>query len=186
EGRHQDDPKPALRTIAVIFGLHILLTLAIQFGFRLKNGKLPLFFTGDIWEFALQAATLAIVFHLFQRLMKPGIKGTPSHAMRILGDISFPLYLVHFPVFEVLKHWDVHSPVLYYAAAVMVAAVIYRTVDFYSQRRPAQGAQATSASPFDEKVSATLAVTAMFSTTPVRPSGAVPASKAANRHDRVP
>lgn len=170
--RHTDNPKPVLRMIAIIFILHILLTAAIQFGFRLKNGKLPLFFSGDIWEFALRAATVTVVFWLFLRVTNPEIKGKPSHAMRFMGDISFPLYLVHFPVFEVLKYWGVRSPVLYYAGSVLVAALIYRAVDFYSQRRPVAGTQAAATSSFGRKVTAVLAiaavaVTAIFSSTPV-------------------
>jgi peptidoglycan/LPS O-acetylase OafA/YrhL len=185
--RHSENPKPVLRMIAIIFVLHILLTAAIQFGFRLKNAKLPLFFSGDIWEIALQAATLTVVFWMFLRVTDPAIKGKPSHAMRVLGDISFPLYLVHIPIFKVLEHWGVRSPILYYIAAVLAAAVIYRTVDFYSQRRPLTGGQTPVASSRGRKVSAALAVaaiavTAIFSSAPGRTSGATSANRVDDHH----
>ena len=116
--------------------------MAIQFGFRLKNGKLPLFSSGDVWGLLMQAATLAVVVYLFARVLRPDVERTPSHAMRWLGDISFPLYLVHYPVFELLDSTGFKSPVVYFLTAVAAAAVLYRTVDFYSQQRPVGGAPA--------------------------------------------
>ncbi len=124
-----------LKMIGVLFGLHILLNTAIQFGFRLKNAKLPLFFSGDIWGLLMQAATLAVVVYLFARVLRPDVERKSSPLMRWLGDISFPLYLVHYPVFELLDSTGFKSPVLYFLAALAAAAVLYRTVDFYSQKR---------------------------------------------------
>jgi peptidoglycan/LPS O-acetylase OafA/YrhL len=134
--RRPDATVPVLKMIGLLFSLHILLTATIQFGFRLKNGKLPLFFSGDVWGLLMQAATLAVVVYLFARVLRPDVERTPSHVMRWLGDISFPLYLVHYPIFTLLDSTGFKSPVLYFLTAIAAAAVLYRTVDFYSQQRP--------------------------------------------------
>jgi peptidoglycan/LPS O-acetylase OafA/YrhL len=76
------------------------------------------------------------VVYLFARVLRPNVERTPSHVMRWLGDISFPLYLVHYPVFELLNSTGFKSPVVYFLTAIAAAAVLYRTVDFYSQQRP--------------------------------------------------
>jgi len=51
-----------------------------------------------------------------------------------LGDISYPLYLVHFSVFIVLSRY-VQNPLALLLAALALATVVYYTCDFYSRRR---------------------------------------------------
>lgn len=135
--RNPAQSKPILSMVGALFAAHIALSVAIQGAFRLKNDVLPLFFQTDLPRFALQACTLVLVLWLFVRLQGAGGKGRPSSLMRMLGDISYPLYLIHIPIYFLLKQAGFTSPVLYYGAAVLASALMYRGLDLYSQRRHA-------------------------------------------------
>lgn len=126
-----------LTMVSVLFAAHIALNAVIQAAFRLKNGALPAFFQADLPAFALQTCTLVLVIWLFARVLRAQEKGSPSAWMRMLGDISYPLYLIHIPVYFLLKKAGLASPVLYYLTAVAASALMYRVLDLYSQRRHA-------------------------------------------------
>lgn len=137
--------KKILTMVGVLFGAHIALNAAIQAAFRLKNGALPTFFQSDLPAFVMQTCTLVLVIWLFARVLRAEGKGRASSWMRMLGDISYPLYLIHIPVYFLLKQAGLASPVLYYAAAVAASALMYRVLDLYSQRRHAtKGASGVS------------------------------------------
>ncbi|VTU28322.1 acyltransferase family protein [Variovorax sp. PBL-E5] len=134
--RNLQNPVPVLKDIALIFTVHILLAAAIQFGWRWKHGGVPDFFTHDIVDNLLQACTLALVLWAFVRLARRPIQNARASAvLRLLGDISYPLYLVHMSVYFLLKQTGLRSPILFYVSAVAVSFVIYWVLDFYSQRR---------------------------------------------------
>jgi peptidoglycan/LPS O-acetylase OafA/YrhL len=135
--RNREQAVPMLKKIGLIFAAHILLAVAIQGAYRLKNGRLPEFFQADLVGFLLQACTLTLVLFVFARVLRPHAAARPSAFLRALGDISYPLYLIHIPVYYLLKQAGLASPVLYYGAAVLVSALMYRVLDFYSQRRHA-------------------------------------------------
>jgi peptidoglycan/LPS O-acetylase OafA/YrhL len=126
----------ALRDIGIIFGGHILVMALIQFGFRVKHHAVSLFFTHDILITAAHASTLAFVFLVFKYVVIPPGPALPhSWFLRLLGDLSYPLYLLHAVVFSVLLHLGLRSPLLFYLIAVAASAGIYWLLDFYSKKR---------------------------------------------------
>jgi peptidoglycan/LPS O-acetylase OafA/YrhL len=131
--------KRALRDIGIIFGCHIALAAAIQFGFRLKHHAASSFFFHDTIGFAMQSATLLFVYFVFKHLIiseRPSLHR--SWFLRFLGDVSYPLYLLHAALFAMLVHFGLKTPILLYLTAVSVSALVYWLVDFYSKKRHQQ------------------------------------------------
>jgi len=124
-----------LKTIAVIFSMHIALQTLIQFGSNLKRNTLNLFFSEHLLTYAFQGVTLFVVFLIFASITGSNGSGRKSHLMQLLGDVSYPLYLIHIPIFIVLSKTAMKSPLLYYATSVLGSYAIYRVLDIYSQRR---------------------------------------------------
>lgn len=131
------DATGILRSIVAMFAIYIALSLAIQGGHRLKHGEMAQFFQIDLIPIILRICTLTAVAILFRNILLQGPGGKPSSWMRMLGDISFPLYMLHIPVFELMKRTGIESPMLYFAAAFVASIVAYKALDLYSQRRHA-------------------------------------------------
>ncbi|MGJ7582860.1 acyltransferase family protein [Variovorax sp. RHLX14] len=126
-----------MRSIAAMFAIYIALSISIQAGYRFKHGEMAQFVQSDLISFILRMCTLAAVVVLFRNILRQGSGGRPSAWMRMLGDVSFPLYMLHIPVFELLKRTSIQSPAMYFAVAFGVSVVAYRALDLYSQRRHA-------------------------------------------------
>jgi peptidoglycan/LPS O-acetylase OafA/YrhL len=127
----------AMRDIGLIFVGYIALTVAMQFGFRLKNHAVPTFFSRDLWICLMQGATLLFVFGVFKYVVIPPARpgSARSWFLRLLGDISYPLYLLHAVIYTILLRLKLHSAPLFYLTAVLVSAGVYWVLDFYSKRR---------------------------------------------------
>lgn len=137
--RLNGEQKAALRDVRTIFGCHIGLAVAIQFGSRLKHAAVTLFLAHDLTTYAMQSLTLVFVYFTFKYLVIQNRAAVHrSWVMRFLGDISYPLYLLHSALFEVLTHFGVRSPVLLYSLALLVSATLYWLLDVYSKRRHQQ------------------------------------------------
>jgi peptidoglycan/LPS O-acetylase OafA/YrhL len=138
-GRTGGEDKTALRDIGIIFGGHMALTVAIQFGYRLKHHAVLNFFSTDLLVYAMQSATLLLVYLVFKHLViaeRPAVHR--SWFLRTLGDVSYPLYLLHAAVYAILAHLGLKMPALFYLTAVLVSACVYWSLDFYSKRRHQQ------------------------------------------------
>lgn len=126
--------------IGILFAGHILLTASIQLAYRLKNSGINHFLLNDLWKLLFQSATLTMMFVVFRmmREVPDPLKKGCSESSRfvkfsaILGDISYPLYLVHIPVFIILERMQLQSPILYYLISVAVSHLICRLVDFFT------------------------------------------------------
>ena len=126
-----------MQSIVAMFTIYIALSIAIQAAYRFKHGELAQFFQIDLIPFIFRMCTLAAVALLFRNIIRQGPGGKPSAWMRMLGDVSFPLYMLHIPVFELLKRTAIESPTVYFAVAFGVSVVAYKALDLYSQRRHA-------------------------------------------------
>ena len=96
-------PATALRDLRWMFAGHILLDALIQFGHRLKRHEAPRFAIDDLPDFCFHALTLWIVLRCLAYAITP--QPTPrmrSRWMNSLGDWSYPLYLVHVPVYAIV------------------------------------------------------------------------------------
>jgi peptidoglycan/LPS O-acetylase OafA/YrhL len=55
--------------------------------------------------------------------------------VRLLGDISYPLYLVHIPVFILVVRYGLHNEYLMTGLSILVAFALCYCVDLYSRKR---------------------------------------------------
>lgn len=134
--RHDTDRKVIQRDIAIIFAGHIAISAGIQFLSRVKHQSIGMFLTEDLARLCVQSLLLCVIFVIcVSRISQTGNKGQRSGLLRFLGDISYPLYLVHIPVYISLSATPLKSAAAYYMAALAAAAALYWTVDDYSKKR---------------------------------------------------
>lgn len=125
-----------LRDIGLLLIAHIVLTTGIQFLYRLKHYALGQFLSTDSPELAARALTVFAVWVIFKLLLSERNPATRrSSFLRTMGDISYPLYLIHLPVYTLLSRVGLRSPWLLLVAAIAASWVLYTLLDFYSKRR---------------------------------------------------
>jgi peptidoglycan/LPS O-acetylase OafA/YrhL len=125
-----------LKIVGLLFAVHLVLSVGIQLLFRLKHRGLDLFFSADLAGFLGNALLLLLIFIVFRGVIFYGFHLTlfQRRICRLLGDISYPLYLVHFVTFSFLARYFPQAGLLL-LAALLLATVVYFCCDFYSRRR---------------------------------------------------
>jgi peptidoglycan/LPS O-acetylase OafA/YrhL len=127
-----------LKEVGWMFALHITLASCIQFASSWKRGTVQEFLEAGIDGYVMQAFTLLIVLWTFKRFTtSAGSRAGGSSTLRLLGDISYPLYLIHVPLFHLFKLAEIESPTLYLGGALVLSFFLYWSLDKYSQRRHA-------------------------------------------------
>ena len=141
--RKSEDTRQVMRDIRLLLAGHIALKTAIQFLWRVKHHSIGEFFSHDSVDCLMQSATLCAVCHIFSRYVVAPVGGARrSRLLRIMGDISYPLYLVHIPVYMMLSKTPLKGPLVFFAVAVAVSAALYGLLDVYSRKRHLQIAAA--------------------------------------------
>jgi peptidoglycan/LPS O-acetylase OafA/YrhL len=137
-----------LRGIGGLMGAYVSLEIALKFAYRVKNHHIPEFFSADLGEIAVRAFTLILVWSAFKILFTAAQEDCRrSRFLTTLGDVSFPLYLIHVPIYRLLTRAGIRDATLLLCGAVTASYFVYLGVDFYSRRRertatiPALGAQ---------------------------------------------
>jgi peptidoglycan/LPS O-acetylase OafA/YrhL len=126
----------AMKDVRLLFVGHIVLGAAIQCMYRMKHHALAAFIRNDLLDYAMQALTLVFVWLVFARfVVAPRVSARRSWVLRFLGDVSYPLYLLHVPIYALLQKAGLKMPILYYLAAVGISALVYQALDFYSKER---------------------------------------------------
>jgi peptidoglycan/LPS O-acetylase OafA/YrhL len=134
--REDSNGKSILRDIALIFTLHLALSAGIQFLSRVKHHSIGMFFSYDLISFSMQFLTLFFVFWIFSyRVTSQDSGRRRSGLLRFLGDISYPLYLIHIPIYAALSRTPLKTASVYYLIALAISAALYWLVDGYSKRR---------------------------------------------------
>jgi peptidoglycan/LPS O-acetylase OafA/YrhL len=136
------DRKQALKDARIFLSAHILLAATIQLGSRIKRHTLDQFFGVDLPNFGFQALTLLALYLLLRQVTRsqpPVVRS--SRALQVVGDISYPLYLIHIPVFIAATRLGIASPHLNFAIAVGMAWLVYLVFDYYSRHRAKSGLQ---------------------------------------------
>jgi peptidoglycan/LPS O-acetylase OafA/YrhL len=132
----RSDKRSVLREIGTMFALQVITILLIELASRAKHHDLMGFFRKSHVETAMHAIPLLLTFAAFAWLvLKNGSGSQQSTTLRFLGDISYPLYLVHIPVYSALAWWGISNPLLYIGGALGVSTLFYLLLDRYSQRR---------------------------------------------------
>ncbi len=134
--REPQASRSVLRDIAIMFTLHIGLATAIQLASSWRRGAMDAFLRDGIDAYILQACTLAVVLWAFRAIMMRPANDVPaSRLLRLLGDVSFPLFLIHLPLYYLLDRAGFNSATFFLGSALAAAFVLYMAVDRYSQRR---------------------------------------------------
>lgn len=125
-----------LKDIAILFAAHLLLGAAIQLGFRLKHGAVALFWSQDLTSYVAAVATLGAVWSLFHWRVGVAVPATARRSawMVLLGDVSYPLFLIHVPVFTLGLAAGVHSPFSLAGLSVVAAAAAHGLVEWLPRR----------------------------------------------------
>jgi peptidoglycan/LPS O-acetylase OafA/YrhL len=125
-----------LAIAGLLFAANILVVAGIQLLVRIKHHDVRDFFVTDIWDFLMRALLLAFVFLVFRGVIahRFHLARWQSRIARFLGDISYPLYLVHYAVFVYFSQYF-KDPVLLILTAMGVASIVYFGCDFYSRKR---------------------------------------------------
>lgn len=122
--------------VAVFFLAYTGLTVMIELAHAMKHHETAVFLKRDLIYFAMQFLTLSLVyivvfFNHYVVILSPLTK----KIFNILGNISYPLYLVHRSVFIFFNKHQITNMALAVAAALVVAYLIYIIFDFYSKKR---------------------------------------------------
>jgi peptidoglycan/LPS O-acetylase OafA/YrhL len=132
------EPSSARRTIrdcGLIFLAHFLLATAIQIVHRWKHGEIAAFFELDALGYLVRGATLGAVLSLLKWIVAGRAGRQPSNPLRWLGDISYPLYLVHASAFVIAVRIGMEDAKLVLLTAPLTAVLFYYCFDQYSRAR---------------------------------------------------
>ncbi|HSY61345.1 MAG TPA: acyltransferase [Cytophaga sp.] len=122
--------------IAFIFIAHFGLVFLIQAGFRFKNHELAVFLKKDLINYIFRLACLGIIYYvvLFNHRL-PELSIRAKKVFNFLGNISYPLYLIHLSIIEFCIQQKFTNWMLLTLICLTAASLIYLLVDFYSQKR---------------------------------------------------
>ncbi|HEY8901042.1 MAG TPA: acyltransferase [Chthoniobacterales bacterium] len=134
--RDQQKLNEVMWDIRVMFGVHMAMNVAIQLTSCFRHHAGVLAIGRDMLPFLWQGATLCLVYYAFSRFVVwPNPVQLRSNAMRFAGDISYPLYLVHIPVYILAAHFTHLPSVFYFLAALGASIGVYLLMDCYSKKR---------------------------------------------------
>ena len=122
--------------IAIIFVAHITLTILIQVAYRYKHHEIDKVYSEDIFHFISRSFCLIGVFFIV--IFNNRIPSFPVIIHRIftlLGNVSYPLYLLHRGVFYQLNKWSVESVWIMISTSLVLAYIVYAVFDSYSKKR---------------------------------------------------
>jgi peptidoglycan/LPS O-acetylase OafA/YrhL len=128
--RPDADPARALRDLGLMFAAHWALDLILQLGHRLKHGAAAQFARDDLPGLCLQAVSLWAVLRCMAWAIAPSAEPySRSRWMNALGDWSYPLYLVHVPVYTVVLGLGVTSPTIAFGLALVLSVGLHQGVE---------------------------------------------------------
>ena len=131
-----EHPGPVLWDLRLIFAGHFGLETAIQIGSFLKHHRATIVFYEAALSTAIRAATLCLVYLIFRFYVLPPQTGRQrSRLLRFLGDVSYPLYLIHISIYMLFCQTRLKSALAYYLITLALSAALYWSVDVYSKRR---------------------------------------------------
>ncbi len=134
--RMGDRPASAMRDLQILFGGHIVLAAGIQFMARAKHHAIGDFFRADVVDFAFKSATLLLVYLIFtNRVITTRAVVRRSSLLRFLGDVSYPLYILHMATYRFVLQIGIKDPLWFYLIAVAFSALVCQTLDFYTKQR---------------------------------------------------
>lgn len=127
------------RTVAIIFIWNVTITSGLQLLYRIKHNEFEVFINTDLLPLVLKAICLCIVYCVVVYNSKlPKVSLLTKNIFNFLGNISYPLYLIHHPVLDELKKNGIRNAPIMIASALIASSLVYFIFDFYSKRRNAK------------------------------------------------
>jgi peptidoglycan/LPS O-acetylase OafA/YrhL len=122
--------------VALLFIGHIGITVLIQVAFRIKNHQYGEIINVDLPPFIGKSCCLAFVYFvvLYNQKIR-AFKPFANKVFNLLGNISYPLYLSHIAIFQLLKKFQISNVFVLITSALLVSYLIYYIFDFYSKKR---------------------------------------------------
>jgi peptidoglycan/LPS O-acetylase OafA/YrhL len=116
---------------------YVFVEVAVRVIGRVRHGEESLILPFDVSELAFRAATVAGVWLLFLYISKVKAGAVKSTFLRFLGDISYPLYLIHTAIAVLVVHLLGEGASVYVLFAFVLAGstLLYWLVDRYSWKR---------------------------------------------------
>lgn len=111
-----------LALIALGLTAHLGIAFVIRGAYQFTHLRLDEFLTLDILQFLSRALVLSIAVGGFYLIIKGRLGTVKSHTLNVLGDVSYPLYLVHIPVYIIGLRYGVNHPVALLVLALAAAA----------------------------------------------------------------
>jgi len=114
----------ALADVRLLFAAHVMWGAALQLAWRIKHDAVSLFFSDDLVPAALKALLLFLVYTVFAcGVLQARPKAGGARWLNRLGDVSYPLFLMHIPVFIVLAQAGWKSRTMYVLGALATACL---------------------------------------------------------------
>ena len=145
----KDEPRfLVLRDIAWTLFAHWLLAVLIQLGSRIKRGAMDKFLTQDASVYLANGLTLVVIYWMLQHVSRDVKQPEQvSRWMRMLGDLSYPWYLIHIPAFTIGAALGIRSAYLLLALSILMSWGMYMLFDIYSRRREIRQSQKSRPPP---------------------------------------
>jgi len=133
---YPENKKHISLTILAMFIVHLVMTISIQILFRYKHHELALIVPVDLLGFIGKSICLSWVYYVVLHNHKvPVLSSTTNAVFNTLGNISYPLYLVHATVLKLLIRWNINNAALMIVISIIFSYLIYLIFDFYSKKR---------------------------------------------------
>jgi peptidoglycan/LPS O-acetylase OafA/YrhL len=144
-GNHFDDLLLGLPRALLSFGMGVLLSRAragktshtSSAAFFLLSGALIVLFWPDLMPFNDSAYELACILVAFPAIVWFGSKYEPGERTRkicdISGRLSYPLYILHFPILRMMDQVVPHSPAGVLASLLVCVAAAYAASRWYDE-----------------------------------------------------
>lgn len=122
--------------LIIIFSIHIILSVLIQVLSRYKHHEMSRFLAEDLPSYLGKVICLSAVFWVvvynqtIQQFSKPVGK-----VFNLLGNISYPLYLIHSPMFHLFEKFHITNMYIILVSVFLLSFIIYWAFDFYSKKR---------------------------------------------------
>ncbi|WP_028981508.1 acyltransferase family protein [Sporocytophaga myxococcoides] len=122
---------------------HISITILIQSLYRFKHHEIELLWQIDTLDFVGKALCVILIYGVIAYNHKfPEISNTAKKLFKLLGDISYPLYLTHCTFFFIMAQNKVSNLYVMILGQLLLSLLIYYLFDFYSKRRDSQRQEA--------------------------------------------
>ena len=128
--------------VAFIYAAHIALTTALAAAHSYKHHDIRNFLRGNGLQLLFQSACLLWVYVviLYNGRCKV-FSGWIAKLFNLLGNISYPLYLVHLVVFIYFNRLGYRFGPVMVLGALLYSWLVYVVFDFYSKRRNRENLQ---------------------------------------------